>query len=124
MVVHFIASVLFAVHIGVTRSAEQNQIVEVKGHAWIADVVRRDVYLVVNRVAVLYDPVLITAFTKTAHGLYIGLAAVLPRFRIIEPLNPRQANLPCDNTKRQPLPTVFCAFFTLTLYHILRSKNL
>lgn len=74
----------FSVSFTVTVPAQQLEIVPRKAHGRVADVLRRQLPLVVHDFTRRAQSALHTPFTQTAHARSVCIPRVLPRFRLVE----------------------------------------
>ena len=79
-----------------TIPTEQDHVIRIECDVRIIDILRRDVNLMMDSVAVLDDPTRITLLAKTADRLYIKPSGITPESCLIEITRklPRQANHP------------------------------
>lgn len=80
----------------VTITAEQDHILRIECDVRIIDILRRDVYLMMDSVAVLNDAACITLLAQTTDRLDIKPSGIAPESCLIEITRklPRQANHP------------------------------
>ena len=81
---------------GMAVTTEQDHVVGIQCDVRIIDVLRSDVDLVMDSVAVLNDPTRITLFAQTADRLNVKPSGITPESCFIEITRklPRQANHP------------------------------
>ena len=79
-----------------TIPTEQDHVIRIECDVRIIDILRRDVYLMMDSVAVLNDPTRITLLAQTADRLDIKPSGIAPESCLIEITRklPRQANHP------------------------------